>query len=148
MIDDPIPVTDHVSRHCRQSRLTEDGRPMPAAFHLRTEKNENYLSVDWLEFLDSNRTNQLEAVRKIFKKRGYDVKAKDVFAVLNVDNTINYVKKNSPDKRMLSIVHQPRHQKDSHSGIFNTNHSNMERIIAIKISESVEDIYPAKQSIL
>ena len=47
MRDDPIPDENHVSRYCPPSRV-EDGMPLASAFALKP--NEQFLSVNWLEY--------------------------------------------------------------------------------------------------
>lgn len=44
-----LPENDHVSRYFGFDDLDEEGLPSPGAFELR--EGEEYLSVDWLEFL-------------------------------------------------------------------------------------------------
>jgi hypothetical protein len=46
---DRVPDADHVSRLCGGSHIREDGSIAPTAF--RHRPNEDYLSVNWLEFL-------------------------------------------------------------------------------------------------
>ena len=142
MIDQNIPDGHHVSRVCSKTRLTEDGsRPLPAAFKIR--KIDEYLSVDWLEFLDSSgRPSQIKAVREMCEQRQLRLKASAKFAVLNVGITKEWVKNGNTGNRKLFFVHQPKNQEDSHSGIFNTNHSDNDLLIATLISESVIEMHP------
>ena len=149
MIDEEIlgiPDDDHIARYCPQSKMSEDGdRPLPSAFLLRKQKNESYLSVNWLEILGPDRPKQLTAVNKIISNKGFIFKKKDSFSVLNVGFTINYVENYTPDKRKLKISHQPKHNDKSYSGIFNTNHSSNELVVATAISESVKEVHPTTE---
>ena len=52
MKGDHLPANDHVVRYCAGSKLAEDGTPLAAAFFLR--RNEKYLSVEWLEYLQQH----------------------------------------------------------------------------------------------
>ena len=57
---------------------------MPAAFELRPEK-EDYLSVNWLEFLGaSNLEAAVGEVSTVFRRKGYRVKPAGRLAVLEV----------------------------------------------------------------
>jgi len=44
----------HVCRYCKPSSMGEDGLPLTSAFTLRT--NEEYLSVNWLEYYKNGST--------------------------------------------------------------------------------------------
>ena len=46
---DRVPDTDHISRYCGGAQILPDGRISGTAFRLR--ELEEYLSVNWLEYL-------------------------------------------------------------------------------------------------
>ena len=69
------------------------------------------------------------------------VKAK--IAVLNVGEIINYVRTKSPDARNLSVLHEPKEDDPSHSGIYGFRYD--DHLIADLIAETVQEIYPARE---
>lgn len=67
MKDEHILDAHHVSRYCTATRLTEQGKPAPAAFRMKA--HEEYLSVDWLEFIaEDDRDFQININRKFVRK--------------------------------------------------------------------------------
>ena len=63
-----LPLRDHTARYCTGSRIAENGKPAPAAFHLR--KGGSNLSVEWLEYLgQSERPDEIRAVIDILSKK-------------------------------------------------------------------------------
>ncbi len=139
-----VPDEHHVSRYCSPSRLREsDDRPAPPAFQLRD--GEEYLSVDWLEFLHpSDRGIQLATVQDLFEKqRGFELKPAGRFAILNVGTARATVQEQTPDNRVLAVTHlpDPNVAGDSHSGIFNVNHNPASGLlIATLLSETVQEV--------
>jgi hypothetical protein len=63
-----VPKEDHIGRHCNHQRLICDIDTknivgvFPEAFHLRTEKKEEYLSVHWLEYFKGTLNTQFKGV--------------------------------------------------------------------------------------
>ncbi|MBN1546405.1 MAG: hypothetical protein JW902_07085, partial [Syntrophaceae bacterium] len=77
---------------------------------------EDYLSVNWLEYLRlHHRQEEVGKIRKILASK-LTLGAKAKIAVLNVGETIDYVRSNSPDSRELTILHEPEEDDPSHSG--------------------------------
>ncbi|MCK4604205.1 MAG: hypothetical protein KAU41_05825, partial [Deltaproteobacteria bacterium] len=94
MKGDPLPDQDHISRYCSGIRITEDGRVTAAAFQLRTV--DEYLSVNWLEFLGQpNREAEIKVIRGILDSK-ISLGAKAKIAVLNVGKMRDYIRQNSP----------------------------------------------------
>ena len=71
-----VPHADHVARHCNPQRVIR--HPVtrqvqgvwPEAFELRVTKNEEYLSVHWMEYFSPDIAPQfLEVVKALRKKR-------------------------------------------------------------------------------
>jgi hypothetical protein len=84
MKGDRIPDQDHVARHCGGATIHEGGTVNGTAFRLWRGK-EDYLSVNWLEFLDSSdRNSQLAALREAFRAKNFKLGKNARFAVLNV----------------------------------------------------------------
>ena len=87
---------------------------MPAAFELRP--NEDYLSVNWLEFLDATDLKAAVAqVRTVFRKKGYTVKRNGRFAGLEVGEVKVAVSATTGTAR---VEHLGLDDDESHSGVF------------------------------
>ncbi len=148
MKDEPVPDTDHISRYCRGGSLI-DGQVTGASFQLRTkedESKEEYVSVNWLEFLrKQSREAEIAEVRRVLlTKMAPGGTAK--LAVLDVGDVRQYVAQNAPDRRTLRILHRPDEPPEkpdpSHSGIFDTESD--EDLIIELIAERVREVHPAK----
>lgn len=133
-----IPESDHVTRYCPPRRLEEDGRPGVAAFALRP--NEDYLSVNWLEFHEGTTDARLEAVRQDLE-RGLTLKRSGKLAVLQVEKTIARVQQNAG--RRIRFTHEPI-AGDSHSGLRDTNHSPDALRIRQELAQAVVSTHPAR----
>jgi hypothetical protein len=117
---DPLPDQDHISRYCSGIRITEDGRVTAAAFQLRTV--DEYLSVNWLEFLGQpNREAEIKVIRGILDSK-ISLGAKAKIAVLDVGKMRDYIRQNSPTELEVRVLHQPEPIDPSHSGIFDVPH--------------------------
>ena len=140
MKGDSLPTQDHFFRYCRGTACTEDGQVTSAAFQLR--KNEEYLSVNWLECLGLlNREEEIREIRRILSSKlrlGQSAR----MAVLNVGEMINFVRSESPDGRNLRVLHDPEQDDPSHSGIYDLRHG--DDLIADLIAEVVRKTYPAR----
>lgn len=143
MKDDPIPDDDHVSRYVPFTKLTADGRVTGAAFQLRPD--EDALSVNWLEYFElEDWEAEIQEVRKVFTEKGRLLQAKAKFAILAVGTTKEYIQQESDDDRVLSILHDPLPDDNSHTGIFNLPKDNP--AIGDMIAELIkkEAIHPAR----
>lgn len=86
-----LPVQDHTARYCPGSRLAENGKPAPVAFHLR--KGEPYLSVEWLEYPGQpGRLDEIRAVIEILSKK-LRLGSSARLAVLGVGAVCDHVRK-------------------------------------------------------
>lgn len=142
MNGDPISDNHHVSRYVGASNV-EDGQIDGLAFQLR--KNDNFLSVNWLEFFDlKDKKAEIQKIREAFADKGRGVGTKAKFVVLNVGEMREYVQQESDDNRILSVLHDPQDNDLSHSGIYNMRHDDplIGDLIADLVNE--EQIYPAK----
>ena len=129
--------------HCSAARCTESGEVTGTAFQLRPQ--DDFLSVNWLEFLQlSSRDEEVNEIRKVFSLKLKRVGTKSKFAVLNVGKLIEYVRINSPDRRELSVLHEPEDIDPSHSGVF--GFSLDDDMIADLIAQVVSETYPAKEA--
>jgi hypothetical protein len=84
-----VPHADHVARHCNPQRVIR--HPVtrqvqgvwPEAFELRVTKNEDYLSVHWMECFSTDVGLQFRQVVKALRKKR-DVVPNSALARLNV----------------------------------------------------------------
>ena len=144
MKGDIIPDRDHVSRYAKKTTIVND-RITGAAFSLRPELGEKYLSVNWLEyFVKGDLEKAVKSVRQTFIDKKFTLTAGARFVVLNVLKVREHVKKETPDNINLSILHEPSFSDPSHSGIFGIPKNDMlvEELIAETINEG--DIFPAR----
>lgn len=150
MKDDTILDQDHVARHCSPTQAP-DGQIQPAAFMLRPK--EEYLSVNWLEFLNSSRIEAINELRQLYSRKFKRVGASAKIAVLNVGVICEKVRTETPNNQELKVLHYPALLVDdptllvddlSHSGIYNLNENN--HLIAELIVEvlSDDDTYSAR----
>lgn len=114
MRNEPLPDEHHVARYCKPSSV-EDGLPSAEAFTLK--KDDEYLSVNWLEYLGASDTyTAVERVREAFRNKRYQVRRNAGFAVLNVEAAKHAVHKAT--EATPAIKHLPARNDPSHSGIF------------------------------
>ncbi|MFZ0590093.1 MAG: hypothetical protein WAM39_06405 [Bryobacteraceae bacterium] len=113
-----LPDEDHVMRYVPWTRLLKDEDEnvlgfLPQAFQLRPE--EDYLSVNWLQYYDGNRDTQIRlsvwAIRDTFEK---PLGAKSAFAIGNVAQVKKIFQACGSRVR---IVHEPVPKNPGHSGI-------------------------------
>ena len=116
--NDVIPDDDHVVRHCKATWFDDDGDLTSAAFKLRQDNGEEYLSVGWPEFFAGLTQDQQLANVRAELSSVRTVRPTHQLAVLQVGNTRNYVRANSPDHRNLLFKHKPIPNYNSHGGIF------------------------------
>ena len=141
MKGDPIPGEDHISRYCSRMHLTEDGEVTGTAFMLRP--NDEYLSVNWREFLNlPEREDQIRQVRRLLSLT-LKLRKTARIAVLNVGEIIDYVRAQTPDSRILSVLHDPEEADPSHSGVY--GYGLEDPLIADLIKELILETYPARE---
>lgn len=143
MKGDNVPDKDHISRYCKSS-FVEDGQIQATAFMLRND--EEYLSVNWLEFLKcTNRGHEITEIRNIYSAK-LKVGAHAKIAVLNVGEVREKVKTESLDMRNLDIKHEPIDVPPiidhSHSAIYNLKQD--DELIAELMLEVVDEDYSAR----
>ena len=128
-----IPDSDHVGRYCKASTV-ENGEISAAAFMMR--ETEEYLSVNWLEVLKSpSRASQIRDLQELYTKK-LKVGATARIAILNVGTLRSKVERESPDSRLLRVLHEPEEPDDpSHAGIYEIPHD--DEIIAELIAQVV-----------
>ena len=139
MKDQKLPGQDHISRLC-PPKTAPNGEITGAAFLLK--RNEDSLSVNWLEFLNcSCREDEIREIKRIYSKKLHVAKASRI-AVLNVGMMCKAVFEQSPDHRRIAVSHQPDLPDDpSHSEISNLRDDN--EVIAELIVRTVQENHPA-----
>jgi hypothetical protein len=111
-----LPDEDHVMRYVPWGKLRRDGDDnvlgfLGEAFKLRP--NENSLSVNWLEKFDGDREERILASVRMFR-RTITVGTKSAFGVGNVIKIKEVCRARGVTVR---IVHEPKDDNPSHSGI-------------------------------
>ena len=139
MKGDRIPNSDNIARFCKPS-TAPNGEIQATAFMLR--KNEESLSVNWLEFLKcSDRAEEIKKIQKIYSET-LSVSRNARIAILNVGEMRDIVRTESPDNRNIEVLHDPIPDGDqSHSEIFNLKQDN--EVIAELILEVIRENQPA-----
>jgi hypothetical protein len=135
-----IPDSDHVGWYCKASTV-ENGEISATAFMMR--ETEEYLSVNWLEELKRpSRASQIRDLQEVYNKK-LKVGATARIAILNVGTLRSKVQRESPDSRLLRVLHEPEEPDDpSHAGIYEIPHD--DEIIAELIAQVVLENHPAR----
>jgi hypothetical protein len=135
-----IPDSDHVGRYCKASTV-ENGEISATAFMMR--ETEEYLSVNWLEELKRpSRASQIRDLQEVYNKK-LKVGATARIAILNVGTLRSKVERESPDSRLLRVLHEPEEPDDpSHAGIYEIPHD--DEIISELIAQVVLENHPAR----
>ncbi len=140
MKGDIIPNEEHIARFCRPSHVS-NGKVQATAFMIRPI--EDSLSVNWLEFLNCpSRSEEIAEIRKIYSKKNLNIGPNAKIAVLNVGEMCGKVLTESPDSRVLEVLHNPSGNDQSHSGIYNCRVD--DELIAELIVEVVRNLYPGR----
>ncbi|MBI4525530.1 MAG: hypothetical protein HY695_17150 [Deltaproteobacteria bacterium] len=136
-----IPDPDHVGRYCKASTV-ENGEISAAAFMIR--ETEEYLSVNWLEELKHpDRASQIRDLQNLYAMKFNRVGATARIAILNVGMLRSKVASESPDGRLLRVLHEPLEPGDpSHAGIYELFHD--DEIIAELIAQVVVEKHSAR----
>ena len=136
-----IPDPDHVGRYCG-TRTVENGEISAAAFMLRD--GEEYLSVNWLEELKCpDRASEVRALQNLYARKFTRVGAGARIAILNVGTLRTEVVNESPDRRLLRVLHEPEEPDDpSHAGIYDIPHD--DEIVAELIAHVILRTHSAR----
>ncbi len=141
MKGDTIPDNNHIARLFFPKHVDND-QIQATAFQLRPS-NDDFLSVNWLEFLNcQSRESEIEEIQKVYCAK-LDVRPRAKIAVLNVGEVRNKVLTESPDSRNLEVLHAPLMNDPSHSGIYNLKQD--DELIAELILETVCESYSARK---
>ena len=103
--------------------------------------DEAFLSTNWLEYFhDSDRQIQMSGIRQALSDKGFRLSRNGGFAVLNVGYSTNRVQRVALRFTLLGQARDP-----SHVGIF--GYFPIDADIALILSESVRELYPAVQTL-
>ena len=136
MKGDRVPDSDHIARYCRGSSVESDGTINRMAFRIR--KGEEYLSVNWLEFLKKpSREEEIDEIRKVLQKK-LTLGSRSRIAVANVGSLINHIR----SERILKVKHEPELPDDpSPRGIFGYRIG--DELIVLLTAEVFQESYPS-----
>lgn len=139
MKGEPIPDSDHVARYCKASTV-EHGEISATAFMLR--ETDEYLSVNWLEELRrSDRASQIRNLQELYASK-LRVGTAAQIAILNVGIVRTKVERDSSDRRVLRVLHDPEPDDSSHSGIYDIPYD--DEIVAELIAQVLLEHHPAR----
>jgi hypothetical protein len=138
-----LPNSASIVRLCGGSHVREDGTIAPTAF--RAREDENYLSVNWLDFFaPSDRPAQIAAVRRALEsKRNIGSKAR--LARLHV-GSIHAVSSSGNAFVTLEVRHEPEAlpPDPSHSGIYGTQPDDL--AVQERLANLVNEVFSAKSA--
>jgi len=110
-----IPDSDHVARYCNPATV-ENGEILATAFMVRS--SDEHLSVNWLEELNRpDRASQIRDLQELYARK-LRVRAAARIAILNVGPVRAKVEQETPNRRLLRVLHDPEADDPSHSGIY------------------------------
>lgn len=138
-----VPEADHVARYCKPTNFA-GGELQASAFLLRRNVGEKGLSTNWLEYLDpTDRTRQLEKLRKAFAGKKFSIAAGAKFAVLNVGVLKRNVSDGTGQQCRPDVTHLPQADDPSHAGILGI--VNQDELVAELVLQAVTlPLYPAR----
>ena len=115
MMNDPLPLPDHVARYCKPTTI-DAGEVQASAFLLR--EGEPYLSTNWLEQLDQGELEtQLRLLREVCKTKGLRLATTGLLARFNVGDTKQVVIRECNKHIPFDVLHKPEDNDSSHSGM-------------------------------
>lgn len=134
-----IPDSDHVARYCKPVTV-ENGEILATAFMVRS--SDEYLSVNWLEELKRpDRTSEIRDLQELYGRK-LQVRAAARIAILNVGIVRARVEQDTPNRRVLRVLHDPEPNDPSHSGIYDIPYD--DEIVAELIAQVVLENHPAR----
>ena len=140
MTGTPLPDGDHVARYCKPSSVRPDGRPFALAFRIR--ENEDYLSVNWLEYFQSpDVPAAVQHIRQAFRNKGFRLGRRGLFAVLEVGAAKSAVDEGFG--RSLRFEYAPSRDDPSHAAIYGYGFSDIAVAAELAALVGWEGAYPA-----
>ena len=131
---------DHVSRYCKPSAVADNTlMPMAAAFALR--EDEEYLSVNWIEYFEElNLITVINKVQWTLQNKDLSIRSNGRFAVLGVKEI--KVAISNVTKRVSRIEHMPETDDCSHCGVFGYSAFDLEVASEIALQLAIQNVYP------
>ena len=129
-----IPKDNHITRYIDKVNVYQNGDLDPGAFRLRKLKRgpEKSVSVNWVEHQNADRAIAISQIQKIYKQKVRNYTPDSVTALFNVGECIDNVHLNSPDRRMLRILHTPGNDpRNSHSSITGIKFGNDDLVLEL-----------------
>lgn len=122
--------------------MGEDGLPLTSAFTLRT--NEEYLSVNWLEYYKNLGISQaIDRVRKVVQRK-MNIKFQGRFVTMQVGMLKQIV--STKNKVPCDVIHLPTMNDESHSGVIGyNNHNRLGQSDIVRLIQR-KDVYLGKIS--
>lgn len=110
---------EHVVRHCsRQKQIRDQNEVLigvsPAAFELRRERNETYLSATWLEHCGAASPANLRGVKQLLIASGFDLAPKTALVACNAGRIRGC---GSERSAKLRVRHEPSRSNPAYSAI-------------------------------
>ena len=139
MVGNPLPNDSRVSRYCRPTSIGEDGLPLWTAFELR--ENEDYLSVNWLEYFGELTTTELVNSIRCALSKSLRLSTNGRLALLKVEE-IKLIRHEANQSSLL-VNHVPLSNDESHAGIFGLAGENQRIAVELRALLSLGDIYLA-----
>lgn len=136
----PVPADgDHLSRYCKPTAVGRDGLPTTAAFEMR--ENEEYLSVNWLEYFGSRDLDAaVGRVREAFRRKGFRVRPNGRFAVFGVGAAKAAVE--SAVGRPARIKHLPVENDESHAGLSGYTSQELSAAVELRMLVRRDNVHP------
>lgn len=133
-----VEITDafDCARLAKGTQIRKDDRVEGDAFALR--KGESYLSMNCLDLLDGDRSEQLDSLRAVLDHK-LNVSGTARLAIINVGGTKRSVLPHS----VLNFVHEPETDDESHCGMYGLEYNN--ELVQDLIAESVVDVVKARR---
>lgn len=137
-----LPSSHNVARYCSNRCVTENGRITSVAFDL-FPKDQGYLSVNHLEKIGQNTSNQLDYLRPYYIKKilkGKTPKKSGAkIAFLNINKACNLINTSVDTKSTLKFKSNNKSQDPSYSGIYGIEIE--DSIVSELLSQAIHESY-------
>ena len=113
---------------------------MAAAFRLR--QDEEYLSVNWVEYLGApDLTAAIERIRDVFRRKNYALRANGRFALLQVGAAKRAIHEGAG--YALRFDHLPFDNDESHAGVFGYTADDLAVAAELAVLVASQDVHHA-----
>ena len=132
----PLAATDYIARLYGFRQRDERGYPSPAAFTLRLDEGEDFLSSTWMEYFHPNCKNDQvqDALAALRAKRTVGIEAR--LAVMNIGDVLQSC---ADADTLVEIKTTGEVDDPSHTGIYGYTHVNDEvaAILARRVKHQI-----------